>query len=169
MIRLNATLTEPCPTAPQVDVEVFDLIVSLPREAAKRTTIIVSYDLLIRNGVVVDPTVAPSPQKNDIAIEKGKISALARPGQLPGSPARTAGLCRDLPPLSPFHRRGLRRRARISIQPRPSHSQPTGSGCLMGSHGDGTFSCIGTDDVATTLALKRQVETRLALLTVREE
>ncbi|MFQ5851192.1 MAG: dihydropyrimidinase [Candidatus Binatia bacterium] len=40
------------------------------------------YDLLIRNGQVVDPTSTLPPQVIDVAIEAGKICALARPGQL---------------------------------------------------------------------------------------
>jgi len=75
-------------TAPQVDVEVFDLIVSAPREAARRSLVIVSYDLLICNGQVVDPTSTLPPQATDLAIDKGKICALARPGQLSGEAAR---------------------------------------------------------------------------------
>ncbi len=46
------------------------------------------YDLLVRNGAVVDPTSTSSPRATDIAIAKGKICALASPGQLPAQGTR---------------------------------------------------------------------------------
>lgn len=46
------------------------------------------YDLLVRNGQVIDPTSTISPQATDIAITKGKICALASPGQLPAQGMR---------------------------------------------------------------------------------
>ena len=46
-----------------------------------------SYDVLICNGQVVDPTSTLPPQATDLAIDKGKICAMTRPGQLPGEVA----------------------------------------------------------------------------------
>lgn len=46
------------------------------------------YDLLIRNGQVVDPTSTLPPRMTDVAVEGGKICVLAGPGQLPGEGAR---------------------------------------------------------------------------------
>ncbi len=47
-----------------------------------------SYELLIRNGQVVDPTSTLPLQLMDLAIDQGKICALAVPGQLSGEGAR---------------------------------------------------------------------------------
>jgi dihydropyrimidinase len=46
------------------------------------------YDLLIRNGQVVDATSTISPQVTDVAITNGKISALGSPGQLSAQATR---------------------------------------------------------------------------------
>jgi len=46
------------------------------------------YEVLIRNGQVVDPTSSAPPRLTDVAIEGGKICALARPGQLSANGAR---------------------------------------------------------------------------------
>ena len=46
------------------------------------------YEVLIRNGQVVDPTSSAPPRLTDVAIEGGKICALARPGQLSADGAR---------------------------------------------------------------------------------
>lgn len=46
------------------------------------------FDLLIRNGQVVDSTSSLPPQATDLAIDQGKICALARPGQLAAQATR---------------------------------------------------------------------------------
>jgi len=46
------------------------------------------YEVLIRNGQVVDPTSSAPLRLTDVAIEGGKICALARPGQLSANGAR---------------------------------------------------------------------------------
>lgn len=46
------------------------------------------YDLLIRNGQVIDPFSTLSPQLMDVAVREGKICALTRPGQLPDEGVR---------------------------------------------------------------------------------